>query len=238
FAIVESKLADANMAVICFASTIGNPSKALGSAQDDAIEVAGRAAVRMKRLGTKLIRIMSYAVQRDDLDEARRFARLREIVAIFGDAGITAVHENCCNYGGMGWTYTLRLIENVPGLALLFDTGNPARDDDWSGSPPYPKQSAWSFYEHVRDHIRHVHIKDGVWDARSVRIRYTLPGEGEGDIARILSDLRKRSYSGAVSIEPHTAGEWRDGTIRAERDPYSGYLAYARHLEQLIEHLP
>jgi sugar phosphate isomerase/epimerase len=238
FAVVERRLADANVTVVCFASTIGNPGKALGSPQDDAIEVAKRAASRMNRLGTRLVRIMSYAVQEGDADEARRFARLREVVAIFGDAGITAAHENCCNYGGMGWTYALRLIEHMPGLALLFDTGNPPRDDDWSAPPPHPKQSAWSFYEHVREHVRHVHVKDGVWDARAGRVRYTLPGEGEGDVARILSDLRRRGYGGAVSIEPHTAGEWRDGTVRTERDPYEGYIAYARHLEWLIERLP
>ena len=238
FAVVERQLADANMTVVCFASTIGNPSKALGSAQDDAIEVAHRAASRMNRLGTQLVRVMSYAMHEGNLDEARRFARLRDVVAIFDDAGITAVHENCCNYGGMGWTYALRLIENVPGLALLFDTGNPPRDDDWSAQPPQPKQSAWTFYEHVREHVRHVHVKDGVWDTGLGRIRYTLPGEGQGDVARILSDLRQRGYSGAVSIEPHTAGEWRDGTIRSERNPYGGYVAYGRHLEQLIERLP
>jgi sugar phosphate isomerase/epimerase len=238
FAIVQGKLADAGLTAVCFASTIGNPGKALGSEQDDAIEVARRAALRMNRLGTRLVRIMSYAVQRDRLDEERRFARLREVVAIFADAGITAVHENCCNYGGMGWTYALRLIEHVPGLALLFDTGNPARDDDWSAGPPHPKQSAWSFYEHVREHVRHVHVKDGVWDAPAGRIRYTLPGDGEGDVTRILADLRRRGYDGAVSIEPHTAGEWRDGTIRSERDPYDGYVTYARHLERLIERLP
>ena len=238
FAIVERKLAEANLAVVCFASTIGNPSKPLGSPQDDAIEVARRAAGRMSRLGTSLVRIMSYAAQHPDPDEALRFARLREIVAIFRGAGIIPVHENCCNYGGMGWTFSLRLIEEVPGLALLFDTGNPPRDDEASAPPPRPKQSAWAFYEHVRNHVRHVHIKDGIWNAAAGHVRYTLPGEGEGDVARIISDLRKRGYAGALSIEPHTMGQWRDGTIRTDSNPYDGYVEYGRRLERLIAELP
>jgi len=44
---------------------------------------------------------------------------------MFADAGLTALHENCMNYGGMGWQFTLKLLENVPGLKLVYDTGNP-----------------------------------------------------------------------------------------------------------------
>jgi sugar phosphate isomerase/epimerase len=238
FAIVERKLADAGLSVVCFASTIGNPGKALGSAQDDAMEVIPRAAARMTRLGTTFVRVMSYAAAHGDLEEERRFARLREIVAILNGSGITALHENCCNYGGMGWTFTRRLLEQVPGLGLLFDTGNPRRDDDWAVPAPRPKQSAWTFYEHVREHVQHVHVKDGVWDPVAGRMRYTLPGEGDGDVVRILAHLRQRGYGGAVSIEPHMMGQWRDGTIHAEVDPHDGYVAYGRHLERLIAGLP
>ena len=47
----------------------------------------------MQRLGTKLIRIMSFAVitdrEPDDQMEEERFQRLRELRKLFADAGMT-----------------------------------------------------------------------------------------------------------------------------------------------------
>ena len=42
---------------------------------------------------------------------------------MFLDAGIQPVHENCMNYGGLGWTFALRLVEAVEEreVALLGD---------------------------------------------------------------------------------------------------------------------
>ena len=38
--------------------------------------------------------------------------------------------KNCMNYGGMSWQHTLELVNALPGLKLVYDTGNPvfARD--------------------------------------------------------------------------------------------------------------
>ena len=47
-------------------------------------------------------------------------------------AGIQPVHENCMNYGGMGWPYAVELLENVPGLKWVFDTANPIFNADRS----------------------------------------------------------------------------------------------------------
>ena len=79
-----------------------------------------------------------------------RVKRLNEIVPLFIDAGLTPVHENCMNYGGMGYRFTQELLRAVPGLKLVFDTGNPVFTDDRCKSAPYPKQSAWEFYCHVK----------------------------------------------------------------------------------------
>ena len=74
-------------------------------AQD--LEQARRAIPRMQRLGTKLIRIMSYPPFADrplaDQMERERFDRLRTLTRLFLDAGIQPVHENCMNYGGQSW---------------------------------------------------------------------------------------------------------------------------------------
>ncbi len=160
------QLEAAGVQINCFGSTIGNWGKKIDEPFDSSLEEIRRAIPRMRRLGAQLVRIMSFAVREDaDQMENERFRRVREIQRMFADAGLTAVHENCMNYGGMGWPFTLRLLENVPGLKLVFDTGNPLFSDDRSKPKPYPKQSSWEFYEHVRDHVAFcIHIKDGRYD--------------------------------------------------------------------------
>jgi sugar phosphate isomerase/epimerase len=135
--------------------------------------------------------------------EQERFRRLRELVRMFHDAGLQPVHENCMNYGGMGYPFTLRLVENVPGLKLVFDTGNPVFSDDRTKPAPYPRQDGWEFYSRVKEHIAYVHIKDGVWDGASQQMHYAFPGEGDGQVRRVVQDLVDCGYDGGFSMEPH-----------------------------------
>jgi sugar phosphate isomerase/epimerase len=193
----------------------------------------------MKRLGTKLVRIMSFAVLKDrgpeDQMEQERFRRVRELQKRFTDEGLVPVHENCMNYGGMSWKHTLRLIENVPGLKLVFDTGNPVFTTDVLKPEPRPQQSAWEFYSHVKDHIVYIHIKDGTWDAAKGETNYTYPGEGHGDVRRILADLLARGYDGGISIEPHMNAVFHDSTVTSTDDAkYKVYVEYGRRLERII----
>jgi len=226
------------MQVVCFASTVANATRNLNDANEDSIEAAKRAARRMERLGTSLVRIMSYGVDVHDLQDAKRFAKLRAICKIFADSGITVAHENCCNYGGLGWNYSVRLLENVPDVKLLFDTGNPPRDRDYSPTAKGKdvRQSSWEFYRQVKEHIVHVHIKDGVWDEQEQRFQYVWPGEGQGDVARVLSDLHARGYQGAVSIEPHIMGHFRNGTMEGGgTSQMDAYIEYGRRLQSIIK---
>ncbi len=108
---VCEKLAAANMKVSGFGSLIGNWAKKI--TDDFSITEAeiDRAIPRMQKLGAKLIRVMSYAVCKDEngkdlpeQHEAERIRRMREINQRFADAGLTVVHENCMNWGGMSPT--------------------------------------------------------------------------------------------------------------------------------------
>jgi hypothetical protein len=38
---------------------------------------------------------------------------VREVTGRFLEAGITPVHENCMNYGGMSWRHALELLDKV-----------------------------------------------------------------------------------------------------------------------------
>lgn len=238
-AVVEA-LSESGITIHAFASTIGNWACQITDPFEETLAVIQRAIPRMQRLGASMVRVMSYAVRKDSGDqmEAERYRRMREITARFLDAGITPVHENCMNYGGMGWEYTLRLLDRTPGLRLVFDTGNPVFTPDYAKGVPHSRQSAWDFYAHVKEHIEYVHIKDGIWETDKQDVRYTYPGEGQGDVRRILRDLFADGYDGGISIEPHLAvvfhAEAETGDA-AKPDPYKTFLEYGKRIIHLVE---
>ncbi len=239
FDVVCEKLAVAGIRINCFGSAIANWAKKIDAPFDTSLDEARRAIPRMRRLQTDMIRIMSFAVlpdrRPDDQMAAERFRRLRDLTTMFLDAGIQPVHENCMNYGGMGYVYTLRLLENVPGLKLVFDTGNPVFSDDRMKPMPYPKQSAWEFYRQVKAHIAYVHIKDGRWNAEQNASVYTYPGEGDAEVPRIVKDLLDSGYDGGFSIEPHLAVVFHDAHVQAADDVrYANYVEYGRRFMTIV----
>lgn len=241
FETAYAKLQEAGIRINCFGSEIANWGKRIDSEEDfrKDLEQTERAIVRMKRLGTKLVRIMSYAVlpDREPEDQMReeRFRRLNEIVPRFLDAGLQPVHENCMNYGGMGWSYTLDVLDNVPGLKLVFDTGNPVFTDDRTQKKPYPKQSPWEFWRAVRDHVVYIHIKDGRMDGD--KMVYTYPDEGSGDVPRIMDDAFARGYDGGISLEPHLGVVFHDPAAGADvkaKFCHDMYVEYGHRMEKIV----
>jgi len=237
---VVEKLQEAGIGVCCFGSTIGNWAKKITDPFEITLQEVERAIPRMQRLGTKLVRVMSFAIREDSDDqmEEERFRRMREITKRFLDAGIQPVHENCMNYGGMGWTYALRLLENVPGLKWVWDTGNPVFNPDRTKPKPWPRQDPWEFYTKVKPWIVHVHVKDAVWDEEKQDAVYTWPGEGQGQVRRILKDLLATGYEGGISIEPHLAAVFHDPTKKASpEEQYRTYVEYGRRLAQMVREI-
>ncbi len=239
---VAGKLDDAGVRINCFGSAIANWGKKIDVGADfyRDIEQTGRAIRRMQRLGTRLVRIMSYAMIPDrpmeDQFFAERVHRLNTLVPMFLDAGIQPVHENCMNYGGQGWTYTLRLLDAVPGIKLVFDTGNPVFTFDRTLPPPHPRQSSYEFFRHVCDHVVYVHIKDAVI-TREGKTQYSWPGEGDGDVVRICGDLVAAGYDGGISIEPHLGAVFHDAAAGQsdEEAKYAMYVEYGRRMVKILQ---
>ncbi len=239
FLAAADKLAAAGIIVPEFGSAIGNWGKKISSDFSITLAEIERAIPRMKRLGTPMIRIMSYAQEPwgADQNEQERFRRLREIVKRFADAGLTAVHENCMNWGGFSAEHSLRLVEEVPGLKLVFDTGNPVFQLDRAQPEPFPWQDPLDFWLKVKDHVAHIHIKDCINPvAADVEPEYTMPGLGQAKLREILTDAHKSGYKGWIAIEPHVA------TVFHAPDPsavdwdqcYSSYVEYGRQFVRLI----
>lgn len=240
FDLAAGQLDDADIRIPEFGSLIGNWGKKITGDFDITLAEIDRAIPRMKRLGTNLVRIMSYAQEPwgEDQHEKERFRRVRIIHQRFADEGLTAVHENCANWGGFSAEHTLRLVEEVPGLKLVFDTGNPIFQRDRSKSEPFPWQDALGFYHDVKEHIAHVHIKDcrypGVGRDEP---EYTMPGDGDCHLQDILRDLKAHRYDGGFAIEPHVATVFhvQDGEEPDWEQCYRSYVEYGERFATLLE---
>lgn len=244
FDTLVTSISDAGLQVSCFSSAIANWGKPINEDMSSSLAEAQRCLPRMQALGTQYVRIMSFQLLKDQAERTlppeeqllpERIRRLQELVDLFLEAGLQPVHENCMNYGGMGWPQTLELLEAVPGLQLVFDTGNPVFTDDFTRPAPRPKQDALDFYKHVRDHIAYVHIKDGIWKAATEKTEFTFPGEGEGKVREILHDLKARGYEGGISIEPHMASVFHDADTEpgSPEAQFQTFCEYGRRLEAL-----
>ncbi|MEP2775800.1 MAG: sugar phosphate isomerase/epimerase family protein [Luteolibacter sp.] len=243
FHAAADQLDAAGISVPEFGSLIGNWAKPITSDFAITLSEIERAIPRMHRLGTKLIRIMSYAQEPwgQDQHEQERFRRLREIVSRFADVGITALHENCMNWGGFSADHTLRLIEEVPGLKLVFDTGNPVFQKDRSkpaADGTFPWQDPFEFWQKTREHTVHIHIKDCLNPVSDgVEPEYTMPGLGQANVREILADAKSHGYTGWIAIEPHVATVFHaaDPTAVDRQQCYDSYVEYGKSLQVLTE---
>jgi sugar phosphate isomerase/epimerase len=236
FDIAAARLEEASIGVYCFGSTIMNWAKRVADPFDVTLAEVRRCIPRMQRLGTRFVRIMSF--KPGDLEDeipGLVFERVREVTRMFLDAGITPVHENCMNYGGMSWQHTLQLLENAPGLKLVFDTANPVFNPDRKKPKPWPQQDPWEFWTQVRGHAVHIHVKDATWNPAKNDADYNWPGEGEGRVRDILRDAFARGYDAGISIEPHMVVVFHDASSRANDEAMrANFVEYGRRMETLI----
>ncbi|MGE9267388.1 MAG: sugar phosphate isomerase/epimerase family protein [Verrucomicrobiales bacterium] len=240
FAKVADELDAAGITVPEFGSLLGSWAKKIDSDFEITLGEIERIIPRMKRLGTKVVRVMSYAQEPwgQDQFEEERFFRLREMVKRFSEHGLVTAHENCMNWGGFSADHTLRLIEEVPGLQLIFDTANPVFQRDRSKPEPFPWQDPLAFYEKVKDFVVHVHIKDCLNppEGETEPERYTLPGEGQAKVREILEALKANGYDGGLAIEPHVATVFHatEGEEPDWQQCYDSYVEYGRAMDALL----
>jgi sugar phosphate isomerase/epimerase len=236
FDIAVESLGEAGINAYCFGSAIANWSKKISDPFDITLEEVKRCIPRMQRLGAKYVRIMSFKPGDDeDKTPPEVFRRIAEVTKMFRDAGLQPVHENCMNYGGMSWRHALELLEHCPGLKWVFDTGNPVFNPDRSKPKPWPRQDPWEFWEHVRDHVAHIHIKDATYVPARNDCDYNYPGEGQGRVRDILKDAFARGYDAGISIEPHVAVVFHDAAVKTgDKQIYDSFIRYGRQMETMM----
>jgi sugar phosphate isomerase/epimerase len=231
------QLESARVNVYCFGSAIMNWSKKVADPFELTLAEVRRAIPRMQRLGTRYVRIMSFKPGDDEYKiPAEVFRRVKDVTNRFLDAGLQPVHENCMNYGGMSWQHALELLDKCPGLKWLFDTANPIFNPDRSKPKPWPRQDPWEFWEHLREHSVHIHVKDATWNPAASKAEYNWPGEGQARVAGILRDALRRGYDAGVSLEPHMVVVFHEEQSKAagEEAMRKNYIEYGQRVEAIL----
>lgn len=232
FNVIRNALEQHGMGISCFASAIGNWSRNIRG--DFSIDVADLklAAKRMKQVGTRYIRIMTWVPDETDWPYTRKEAirRCRELAKIAEEEDILIAHENCTGWGGMTADNMVELKTEVdsPCFVLLYDTGN---------VPAYG-MDPWAFFQGIRGHFEYIHIKDARIN-RGQGQQFAFVGEGEGMISEILkAAVREDGYNGILSIEPHIASiVHQDSNQQDSILMYETYLKYGRMLEELVRRI-
>jgi sugar phosphate isomerase/epimerase len=226
-------LRQAGISVPAVGSPLCDGKSSIEEPFEKTLEQAEVVVRRVKALGATLVRVMSYPVLKgrpmEDQQLQERIRRLRVLGEMFAEIGAVMLHENCGNYGGIGPEATRQLLEGVPNMELVLDTGNaPVVLGEWNADNPWDRDWAWQFYSELKDHIRHVHIKEFRYDRQTHKKDTVFPGEGEGSLREILTDLRRRGYDGGFTIEPHL----RFG-LEVERHR-EVFVEYARRFEAIL----
>jgi len=237
FDLALRKLEAAGVGVYCFGSTIMNWAKTINDPFETTLNEVKRAIPRMQRVKAKYVRVMSFKPGDEEHKiPAEIFRRVKDVTNMFLDAGLQPVHENCMNYGGMSWQHALELLDKCPGLKWVFDTANPIFNPDRSKPKPWPKQDPWEFWQHLRDHSVHIHVKDATWNPAKNDADYNWPGEGKGRVRDILKDALTRGYDAGISIEPHMVVVFHDAQSKTTNEDAmrNNFVEYGRQLEQMI----
>jgi sugar phosphate isomerase/epimerase len=185
--------------VVCytFFPKLNKPTKA---ERAEGIEEVKKAIEIAKLLGTNTIMIHTPGDSKMSEEECRVnwIHGLQEAIELTNAAGITLTIESIRHSPLSTSAEMLRVVREVPGIKLVFDTGNVYA----SGEDPL------DFYKACRNYIVHAHFKDGRWydktntDGTTSRdFSNELIGEGDINIAECAKAMVKDGYSGYVDIE-------------------------------------
>ena len=252
---IYSKLMESGINISCFGSKVANWGKSPYKEEDykQSIEELKRAIPRMKKLGTKMIRGMSFFIPKNehpdnpDLDKSI-IKKLKVLVSMCEQEDIIYLHENCMNYFSQSYEHMERLIKSMdsPYFKVVFDTGNPVFTDNRIGDPPYKKQNTWEVYQILKHKIHYIHIKDGIFikDTENYfpEVDYTFPGEGNGQVKKVLKDLIANGYKGGISIEPHMGQVYHTESYNnkdksLDEYKFNTYIEYGKKTMKMVENI-
>jgi sugar phosphate isomerase/epimerase len=158
---------------------------------------------------TPYIRMFSYyGPEGGNIDDYRDevLERMVKKADLLRDTDVTMVHENEAGIYGHSAKNCVDIVETVdsPNLRLVYDPANFV----WGEKITNNIESCWPI---MKPYVVHVHIKD--WKLGSEDIG-SIPGEGDGQIKELLTELAAMNYDGCLTMEPHlqTGGQFSGST--------------------------
>lgn len=203
---VKAKLAAAGVSV----SSIGSPLGKISIEEDFAphLEKVKRTLEIQKELGAPYIRMFSFYLP-EGQDPARFrgevLERLHRMVEEAAAWDSVLLHENEKGIYGDNAPRCKDLLDQFygPHYQGVFDFANFVQ----VGQETLPA------YEMLKPYLAYVHVKDALFADGSV----VPPGQGDGHVKEILSDLIAGGYKGFLSLEPHLTDFM--GLAALEQDP-------------------
>ena len=149
-------------------------------------------------LGTSMIRVFSYYAHKGkNIDDYRDqvMERMALKAGLLRGTDLVMVHENEAHIYGHSAENCVDMVETVnsPNFKLAYDPANFV----WGEGITNNVEVCWPL---MKPHVAHVHIKD--WKLGSKEVG-SLPGEGDGQIPELISELVKINYTGYLTLEPH-----------------------------------
>jgi sugar phosphate isomerase/epimerase len=194
---IGSKLRDNGMGVVCIGSPIGKVKISdPWPAHFDRFKIAVELAEYFE---APYVRIFSYyppeaggdmAPHRDEV-----VRRMNEKVEYVSGRNLTLLHENEKGiFGDRGGScFELIVSVNSPKLRCAFDFANYIQ----VGESPLAN------WRHLKPYTVHIHIKD----ARFKDGKIMPPGQGDGQIGKVIADAYASGYRGFLTLEPHLAAD-------------------------------
>lgn len=147
---------------------------------------------------TPYIRMFSYYAPQDkNIDDYRNevMDRMSAKVEIIKNVDVIMVHENETNIYGHSAGNCVDIVKtiNSPKLRLVYDPANFV----WGEKIINNVEVCWPL---MKPYVVHIHIKD--WKLGSKDIG-SMPGQGDGQIRQLLTELAKLNYDGCLTMEPH-----------------------------------
>lgn len=211
-------------------SAIGSPigKTVIDQPFEQVKEQLHRAIELCRHFGTRNIRVFSfYPPEGAAWDQWRQTVidRVCEMVRIADKAGVRLVHENEHRIYGESPEHVRDLLQTVtatvksPAFGAAYDPANFV----FGGYDP------WEGWQVSKDFTVHFHIKD--WKAGEKH--GSIPGEGQGQIERIMADAVARNYDGFATLEPHLLGGGPTGGHTGPELFPKAVEAYRRILERV-----
>lgn len=189
---IQKKLAAADVRLSSVGSPIGKVN--IDDDFEAHFDLFKRTVEIAKKMNAPYIRMFSFwfpeGANPDDYTDAV-VERLTRMIDYAREQGVVLLHENEKDIYGDTVARCKFLMEKLycDNFKAVFDFANFVQCGE----------DTWNAYNELHPYIAYVHIKDAQYSDGSV----VPPGDGDGQLEKILGALIRDGYNGFLSLEPH-----------------------------------